>query len=141
MILVVMVGMSIVFAYVTVYSNSYQTGIGSSVLESMTIEDTWIQPNGFLNMVNITVYNTSTSTNLGTNSGLNITISGIYVNGAALINPSKSTIDFRNYVIGPGKHVTIECQAPNSGFFKPGNAYEFKVVTSRGSNFEDQVQY
>ena len=123
MILVVMVGMSIVFAYVTVYSSSYQAGVGSSVLESMTIEDVWIQPNNMQNAVNITVYNTSTSTNLGTNSGLNITISGIYVNGEALINPSKSTIDFRNYVIGPGKHMTIECQAPISGFFKSGTLY------------------
>lgn len=140
MILVVMVGMSIVFAYVTVYSSSYQAGVGSSVLESMTIEDVWIQPNNMQNAVNITVYNTSTSTNLGTNSGLNITISGIYVNGEALINPSKSTIDFRNYVIGPGKHMTIECQAPISDFFKSGT-YVFKVVTSRGSNFEEQVHY
>ena len=32
-----------VFAYVTVYSSSYQAGIGSSVLESMTVEDVWIQ--------------------------------------------------------------------------------------------------
>ena len=103
MILVVMVGMSIVFAYVTVYSSSYQAGVGSSVLESMTIEDVWIQPNNMQNAVNITVYNTSTSTNLGTNSGLNITISGIYVNGEALINPSKSTIDFRNLCYRPRK--------------------------------------
>ena len=55
MILVVMVGMSMVFAYVTVYASSYQAGVGSSILESMTIEDVWIQNS---NTVQISVYNT-----------------------------------------------------------------------------------
>ena len=42
MIVVVMVGMTILFAYVAVYAQNYQTGVGSSILESMTIEDVWI---------------------------------------------------------------------------------------------------
>lgn len=143
MILIVMVGMSLIFAYVTVYTGSYQSGIGSSVLESMTIEDIWIQPYNIPNLpiANITVYDTSTRTNLGTDAGLNITVSGIYVNGTALSNPLKyNSIDFRNNIVGPGKHMTIECQAP-SGFFETGNTYAFKVVTTRGSDFEAQVHY
>ena len=42
MIVVVMVGMTILFAYVAVYAQNYQAGVGSSILESMTIEDVWI---------------------------------------------------------------------------------------------------
>ena len=65
MIVVVMVGMTLLFAYVTVYASNYQTGIGSSILESVTIEDVWIQNS---NTVQLTVYNTGTATNLGTNA-------------------------------------------------------------------------
>ena len=79
MIVVVMVGMTILFAYVTVYANNYQTGTGSSILESMTIEDVWIQNS---NAVQLSVYNTGTATNLGTN--VDLTIASIYVNGVAL---------------------------------------------------------
>ena len=43
MIVVVMVGMTILFTYVAVYAQNYQTGVGSSILESMTVEDVWIQ--------------------------------------------------------------------------------------------------
>jgi flagellin-like protein len=68
MIMVVMVGMSVAFSYVVVYSDTYKAGIGGSVLESLTIEDIWIQPNNNVNTVNITVYNSATSTNLGTDS-------------------------------------------------------------------------
>ena len=39
MIMVVMVGMSLLFAYVAVYAQNYKAGIGSSVMESLTIED------------------------------------------------------------------------------------------------------
>ena len=93
MILVVMVGMSLVFAYVTVYSSSYQAGVGSSVLESMTIEDVWIQNS---NTVQISVYNTATQANLGTNSGVDITVATIYVNGVALTtSQGGNSIEFR----------------------------------------------
>ena len=43
MILVVMIGMTILFAFVNVYASNFQAGSGSAVLESMTIEDVWFQ--------------------------------------------------------------------------------------------------
>lgn len=135
MIMVVMVGMSVAFSYVVVYSDTYKAGIGSSVLESLTIEDIWIQSD---NTVNITAYNSATSTNLGTDSGVAITVSTIYVNGTALLNPISNTLEFsKNYVINPGSHITIKANAI-SGFFVTGNTYVFKIVTTRGSNFETQ---
>jgi hypothetical protein len=130
MIMVVMVGMSVAFSYVVVYSDTYKAGIGSSVLESLTIEDVWIQSG---TTVNITVYNSATGTNLGTDSGMTITVATIYVNGTALLNPVSNNIEFKNYVISPGNHVTI--MANIQSVFNVRDTYVFKIVTTRGSNF------
>lgn len=133
MIVVVMVGMTLLFAYVDVYARNYQTGVGSSILESATIEDVWIFQDS--HTVQLTVYNTGTATNLGTN--LDLTIAAIYVNNVALTTgPSSNGINF-NELIGAGDHVPINCYY--SAGFQPGVAYNFKIVTVRGSNFE--VQY
>jgi ABC-type transport system involved in multi-copper enzyme maturation permease subunit len=136
MIMVVMVGMSVAFAYVAVYAQSYKAGIGSSVLESMTIEDVWIKSS---QTVQFSVYNSGTKTNLGTDSGVDLTVATIYVNGTAL-NPlsNSNTIDF-NQKISAGAHALIGCQW--GAVFRGGNTYDFKIVTTRGSNFEAQVQY
>ena len=66
-----MVGMSIAFSYVVFYSDNYKAGTGSSILESMTIEDVWIQDS---HTVQISVYNTGTQTNLGTDAGVDIMV-------------------------------------------------------------------
>ncbi len=41
MIMVVMAGMSILFGALIVYSDNFHSGIGSSVLESITVEDVY----------------------------------------------------------------------------------------------------
>ena len=45
MILVTMAGMTILFGFVISYSDTYKAGVGSSVMESLTIEDIWLSPN------------------------------------------------------------------------------------------------
>ena len=84
--------------------SNYQAGVGSSILESATIEDVWIQNS---NMVQLTVYNTGTATNLGTN--LDLTIAAIYVNGVPLTttNSPSAPINF-NELVGAGDHVSID---------------------------------
>jgi len=142
MIIVVMVGMTLVFSYVTFYAQNYQAGTGSSILESLTIENIWINPPGNpINSVNITIYNTGTQANyLGTGSGVVITLDQIYVNGSLpLVNPSTGTIDFNNIQVSPGSHVTVEGQY--SADFEHVNTYDFKIVTSRGSDFGAQYTY
>ncbi len=132
MIVVVMVGMTILFAYVAVYAQNYQAGVGSSILESLTIEDVWIQNS---TAVQLTVYNTGTATNLGTN--VDLTVAAIYVDGTALTTSSSSNnINFNELIIA-GDHVTIDGYWSEG--FHSGITYDFKIVTVRGSNFE--VQY
>ena len=44
MILITMAGMAILFGFVISYSDSYKSGIGGSVMESITVEDIWLRP-------------------------------------------------------------------------------------------------
>ena len=112
--------------------------MGSSILESLTIEDVWIQTDS--HTVQITVYNTGTGANLGTDSGVDIRIVTIYVNGTALANPSltPSSINFNTLILS-GRSMTVPCNF--SVGFQHGNSYYFKIVTARGSNFGVQIQY
>jgi len=134
MIVVVMVGMTILFAYVAVYAQNYQAGTGSSILESMTIEDVWITSP---QTVQLTVYNTGTATNLGTN--IDLTVVAIYVNNTALTTSSATGINF-NVAVGAGDHITIDGYLQPVGnpveIFQPGSTYDFRVVTMRGSSFQ-----
>ena len=134
MIVVVMVGMTLLFAYVAVYADNYKAGIGSSILESLTIEDVWITGP---QTVQLSVYNTGTTTNLGTN--VDLTVAAIYVNGTALTTSSSSNNINFNELIGAGDHVPIDGYCSEG--FQSGNTYDFKIVTMRGSNFEAQYTY
>jgi hypothetical protein len=118
MILVVMVGMGLLFAYLTTYVANYQAGSGSSVLESMMVEDVWFKNS---NQVEIWVYNIGK---------VGFTITNIYVNGTP---PVIFTVneDSGQSVIPVGGHadVLITLSQP----WGNGVAYSFKIVTSRGS--------
>jgi FlaG/FlaF family flagellin (archaellin) len=137
MIMVTMVGMGVAFAAVIVYCDTYRNGAGSAVLESLTVEDVWIQSG---NTVQITLYSSATAANLGTDSGIDSTIAAIYANGTALTSTIDSKItqanprDFRDYTVTAGSHFTIEGKSTTG--FTPGNVYTFKVVTVRGASFQ-----
>jgi len=126
MILIVIVGMSIVFAYVSVYTQTYQSGIGSSVLESLTIEDVCFNgttANGFNNLATVAVYN----------SGLiPVTVNGIYVDGNATTPMLASGLPVS---IPVGQQAIIQVQGPYSQWYT-GAYYNIKVTTLRGSSFE-----
>lgn len=129
MIMVVMVGMSILFAYVTVYAQNYQAGIGSSVMESLKIEDICLNSTGtaYNNQVKLWVYNSGK---------IDATINAIYINGEAATNGS-STINFKINV-PVNTHVPITVQASSSNW-QINTHYEFKVNTVRGSNFVESI--
>jgi flagellin-like protein len=127
MILVTMAGMSILFGFVISYSDSYKKGIGSSVMESLTIEDIWLSPNSgtYNNQVQISVYNSGK---------IDSTITSIYSDGVALTE--KGTFNFKKD-IAVGQHLNITLM--NNINWVSSHQYIFRISTLRGSNFD--IQY
>jgi flagellin-like protein len=118
MILVVMVGMGLLFAYLTTYVANYQVGSGSSVFESMTVEDVWFKNP---TQVEIWVYNVGK---------VDFTITNIYVNGTLRFTADPNSAPS---VVQVGNHTDIQITLSWSN----ENSYSFKIVTSRGSAFSE----
>jgi flagellin-like protein len=123
MILVVMVGMSLLFAYLATYTMNFHSGSGSSVLESMTIEDAWFKNTD--NTFHLWVYNVGK---------VDFTINSIYVNGTKVtptMSDSSNNPINSNTPIQINKHVQISLAQ-----WQLGDNYDLKIVTGRGSAFE-----
>jgi flagellin-like protein len=115
MILVVMVGMSMLFAFFVNYTRDFQTGSGSAVLESLVIEDVSSSPSG----AQVWVYNVGK---------VSFTVTSVYVNDQFAGNP--------NLEIAPGKHGMITISASSGGM-----SVLIKIVTARGSAFEGRYSW
>jgi len=139
MILVVMIGMSLVFTYVVVYADNYKAGVGSSVLESLTLEDVWLDNSQTLH---VWVYNSGTEANLGT--AVNIQVATIYVDGTALMNnwgsansnPNYGTMSFNEQTVNAGGSFEFTAYAPNLA----SGVHQISVATMRGSSFKAQFE-
>lgn len=140
MIMVVMVGMSVAFASVVVYANSYRSGLGSSVMESMVIEDVWAMPD---QTVRVYLYNTATAGNLGSN--VDFRVNAIYIDGNAVnniradaaTNPKYGTAYFNEITVKAGAHVTFLCSLPQ-GITLGAGTHNIAITTQRGSTFKGQ---
>jgi flagellin-like protein len=130
MILVTMAGMAILFGFVISYSDAYKAGIGSSVMESLTVEDIWLSPGSltYNSAVTITVYNVGK---------IDSTITSIYVDGLALTQNNKLNL---NEPLAVGEHRTISVELQNSQHWAPNQEYTFRISTLRGSNFDIKYQ-
>jgi flagellin-like protein len=140
MILVTMAGMAILFGFVISYSDSYKAGIGSSVMESLTIEDIWFSPgNSFYNsQVQISVYNAGK---------VDSTITSIYVNGEKLTDSDRSDGNFNLKIsvsavywdgskwLGGRPSEPITLYWPGH-IWQAGITYTFTVATQKGSTFD-----
>jgi flagellin-like protein len=115
MILVVMIGMSLLFAFFVNYTRDFQTGSGSAVLESMTIEDVWFKSPS---EVEVWVYNVGK---------VNFTITSVYVD-------DQFAGSF-NLEVSPGKHGNLTIN------FAFDSSPHFKIVTARGSAFEGEYAW
>jgi len=126
MIMVVMIGMTLLFAYVTVYAQGYKDGAGGAVMESLTIEHIILHPSGsnYGNATTIWVYNAGK---------IDTDINAIYVNGLSLTIESGDDL-----TVPVGTHASISAQA-SSNWLSHGE-YTFQVSTNRGSNFETKIQ-
>ena len=130
MMLVTMAGMAVLFGFVISYSDSYKAGVGSSVKESLTIEDVWLSPrsNSYtsdsLHSVQLSIYNAGK---------VDSTITSAYVNGAALLTQN-GNLNLKDQVITIGQHLTITLYWNQA--WVHGQQYTFRVSTLSGSNFD-----
>jgi FlaG/FlaF family flagellin (archaellin) len=127
MILVTMVGMTILFAFVSSYSENYKAGIGSSVMESLSVEDIWL-----LNSTSVTYNNTAIISvyNVGKVDSI---IKSIYVNGLALSVSYGSNNFHRDTALEIGNRVSIRGYWAQN--WVSGQIYTFKISTQSGSTF------
>jgi flagellin-like protein len=128
MILVTMAGMSILFGFVISYSDSYKKGVGSSVMESLTVEDIWLSPGSSsyasdsAHTVQLSVYNVGK---------VDSTITSAYVNGLALTK--SGTLNLKEQIaMGHNLTITLNGNQP----WSRGQQYTFRISTLSGSNFD-----
>jgi flagellin-like protein len=133
MILVTMAGMTILFGFVISYSDSYKAGIGSSIKESLTIEDVWFRGGGS-NNVELSIYNVGK---------LPVNVKAIYVNGLNLNVRSFNGLTITNNLningeIPINSHVKViaTCNWQSFG----SSPIVFKIATERGSTFEQSFK-
>jgi hypothetical protein len=118
MIVVVMVGMSAIFGFIINYNRDFQSGSGSAVFESMTVEDVWFRSDRVAEMWIF---------NLGK---VSMDISYVYVNGDAV--SFDNSFPSEDLTVDVGEHLKIVVFSD----FVEGYSYVFRVATSRGTTFE-----
>lgn len=118
MLLMVVIGMSVTFAYFTIYVSDFQVGRGSAPMELIEIEDVWFIDN---QTIRLTLYNYGR---------IDIRITSLFIDDI-LANPdlNRSTL-------------TLSMQA-HEAIFIPYNvtrntSYRVKLVTHRGTAFSGQ---
>jgi flagellin-like protein len=129
MIMVTMAGMTILFGFVISYSDAYKAGVGSSVMESLTIEDIWLSPHSsnYNSEVQITVYNVGK---------VDSTITSMYANGLKLTENDNLNL---HKLITVGQHLTITLDWKPNGqnqVWVHGQEYTFRISTLSGSKFD-----
>jgi flagellin-like protein len=125
MILVTMAGMAILFGFVISYSDSYKAGIGSSVMESLVVEDIWLSPGRVSN------YNHEVQISIFNVGKVDSTITSAYVNGEALTKNDNLNL---KVPISVGQHLTIVLDSNRD--WSHGQLYTFRISTLSGSNFD-----
>jgi flagellin-like protein len=123
MILVTMIGMTLLFAFVSSYSENYKAGVGSSVMESITVEDIWL-----LNSTSKD-YNNSVILQLYNVGKVDVKINSLYVDGLRLqtgFDPKEP--------IEVGERASISATSISN--WNSRVTYTFRIVTESGSKFE-----
>ena len=123
MILIVVVGMSIAFAFFVNYVRDFQLGRGSSVLELAVIEDVWFikpRPNpSSNNTVRMWLYNYGK---------IDFEVSSVYVDGIPA--------NFTSTMVQIDKHAEMIVYLLNP--WVSYESYDIRIITARGSVFEGE---
>jgi FlaG/FlaF family flagellin (archaellin) len=120
MVVIVMVGMSAAFAFIINYKQDFQSGSGSAVYESMTVEDVWFRNT---EVAEVWIYNFGK---------VSIEIVNVYINNDAV--PFTFTAPSEDPNIAIEGHCKLSVFLPTQ--FVQGESYTFKIVTARGTSFE-----
>jgi flagellin-like protein len=132
MILVTMVGMTLLFAFVSSYSDNYKAGVGSQVMESLTVEDVWLSPGNlsYASDLDHTVY--LSIYNVGK---VDSTITSIYANGLKLTDsPDRQNFNL-DIALTVGEHSSPIPLFWNQ-VWRSGETYTFTIATKSGSSFD-----
>ncbi len=124
MVLVVVLGMSLVFAFFVDYVADYQRGRGSSVMELVEIEDVYFRGVGGVEVeveVEVWLYNYGK---------IEVEVDAVYVNGLS-VNFSASD---GSVMILPDEHAKFNVTLSDG--WVSDVSYVFRVVTERGSAVE-----
>ena len=133
LVLIVVLGMSMVFAFFVDYVADYQTGRGSSVMELVEIEDVYFRRVGGVNWVEVWLYNYGK---------IEVEVDAIYVNGlnVSLSFSNVSSVELYD-VDGDGSvegipYAHAKFNVTLSGGWSSDVSYVFRFVTERGSVVE-----
>jgi hypothetical protein len=118
MLLMVVIGMSITFAYFTIYVSDFQVGRGSAPMELIEIEDVWFTDN---QTIRITLYNYGR---------VDIRITSLFIDD---ILTEFNTGNGFNNTLTLGVHTHEEIFIPYT--LTPNTSYQVKLVTHRGTAF------
>lgn len=118
LVLIVVIGMSFIFAFFVDYVRDYQEGRGSSVMELLEIEDVHFFAN---DSVEIWLYNYGE---------IDLEIDAVYVNGLSM----NTTTLYTDWILNPYQHKQFIVSFPYD--WVSDFSYSFKFVTVRGSSVE-----
>ena len=121
LILIIVLGMSFAFAYLTGYVSDFQQGQGSAIMELIMVEDVWFRSKTH---INITLYNYGQ---------VDVTVVSVYLDGLQ--------VDFTGdsdgvLALSLEEHDCIHVYLSKDLIESKG--YKIKIVTERGSAFEGQ---
>jgi hypothetical protein len=121
MILVVIGGMSVAFAYFTGYVKDFQIGRGSSIMELICMEDVWFQDE---QTIRIAIYNYGK---------VDVKIVSLYMDNILVaFQAEDGSENFIEIPVKGHRVITVEHALTEN------TRYRFKLVTNRGSIFEEQ---
>ncbi len=127
LILIIVVGMSFAFAFLTGYVTDFQLGRGSAIMELIEFEDVWFKNTTTreLDLINVTLYNYGK---------VDVKVLSVYLDGLQVPFNNEGSDEFLTLSIG--EHGSIQVHPPK--LLDEKTIYNIKIVTERGSAFEGQ---
>ena len=134
LVLIVVLGMSVVFAFFVDYVSDYQRGRGSSVMELVEIEDVYFKRLGEVDYVDVWLYNYGE---------IEVEVDAVYVDGLSVANVSFLNVSSVSLYDSDGDGAVEVIPSAHAKFnvtlasdWVSDEPYVFRFVTARGSAVE-----